>query len=84
MHICNLNKATKISIAKTQQKTFSQIIITLNKIIYVSKIRINYFEHLKLVKQKTINKINKFCQVIKVISRVLTMQYKREAIDKNI
>jgi len=61
LHTRNLNKATKIFVAKTQQKTFSQTITTLNEIIYINKIRINYSKCLKLVKQKIINKIDKFC-----------------------
>ncbi len=82
--ICNFNKVTKIFVAKIQQKIFLQTITILSEIIYINKIKINYFKYLKFVKQKTINKISKFCQIVKVISRVLFIQYKKETINKNI
>jgi len=80
----NFNKVTKIFIAKTQQEVFSQTIVSSSEVIYIREIKINYFECFKLIKQKTINKINKFRQAIEVIYRVLTIQYKREIIDDNI
>jgi len=61
LHTRNLNKVTKIFVAKTQQEIFSQIVISLSEVIYVKEIKINYFERLKFIKQKTINKTNKFC-----------------------
>jgi len=50
LYIRNFNKATKIFVAKTQQKIFLQIIALLSKVIYIREIRINYFERLKLIK----------------------------------
>ena len=84
LYICNLNKTTKIFVAKTGRKTFSQTITLSNRVIYIEKIRINYCERLKFIKQKTINKTNKLCQAFEIVSRVLVMQYKREIVDKNI
>lgn len=46
--------------------------------------RINHSERLKFAKQKIVNKTNKLCQAVEVISRVLAMQYEREAVDEDI
>jgi len=80
----NLNRATKIFVAKTQQEAFSQTIVFLSKVMYVSKIRINYFERFSIIKQKTINKTNKLRKVVDVTIRVIVMQYKQEIVDKNV
>jgi len=61
LYICDFNKVTKVFVAKTQQKIFSQTIVSSNEVIYIKEIRINYFERLKLITQKIINKTNKFC-----------------------
>ena len=63
---------------------FLQTIVLLSKIKYIEEIRINYCEYLKFVKQKIINKANKLRQVVKIISRVLNIQYKKETINKDI
>jgi len=80
----NLNRATKIFVAKTQQEAFSQTIVFLSKVMYVSKIRVNYFERFSIIKQKTINKTNKLRKVVDVTIRVIVMQYKQEIVDKNV
>jgi cobalamin biosynthesis Mg chelatase CobN len=52
--------------------------------MYVGEMRINHSERLKLAKQKAVNKANKLRQAAEVISRVLAMQYEREAADEDI
>ena len=84
LYICNLDKITKIFVAKAKQEAFSQIIVFSSKVIYINKIKINYFKHLNIVKQKTINKINKLCKTINITIKVIVMQYKQEIVNKNI
>jgi len=52
--------------------------------MYVNKIRINYFERLNIVKQKIINKINKFRKVVNVTIKIIVIQYKQEIVNENI
>jgi len=52
--------------------------------MYVNEIRINYFERLNIVKQKIINKINKFRKVVNVTIKIIVIQYKQEIVNENI
>jgi hypothetical protein len=52
--------------------------------MYVGNMKINHSERLKLAKQKAINKANKLREAAEVISKVLAMQYEREAANEDI
>jgi len=84
LHTRDLNEATKIFVAKTQREAFSQTIVFLSEVMYVSEMRINHFERLNIVKQKTINKVNKFRKIVDVTIKVIVMQYEREIVDDNV
>jgi len=84
LYIRDLNKVIRVFATKTQRETISQIVILLSEIMYIEKIRINYFECLKINKQKTINKINKLRAIIDVITRIVAIQYKRNIANKDI
>jgi len=84
LYIRDLNKVIRVFVAKTQQETFLQIVVLLSKVTYIEEIRNNYFERLKISKQKTINKINKLCATIDITIRVVAIQYKQEIANKDI